>query len=687
MLERYKVLSVKLGDDNQADAKANDLELNQQIDQQNHRDFYTKPTIATIQDIQVDYPDARGTTAVVDIKFDNIHDTYLNGSSAKITYERIAEDGRQIGQDITHIQTLSQKNFQIINSSVKFTLTGDTTSTSGTQKVVLVKSQIDQQQQIQRTNTVKSIGTQKNEKNKYASQNQLVEGTRYRIKKIELVNPSDDLKQLHFQFKQSQDSNKKINETRLIEPLRISTYDYKIQVDETPTVVNTTIATYYSTSYNLQDSDKNKFNLYVKNLSTNEVEIVSSAKSITNLNPTDNDGNYKVEFVLINKKASIYKILSTTYDNQNIIMSSYINPETSQANIYTTPASKSKVKELKYLANSQLKETQATVTAYFDDTNEDLTRVKRKAKLFYKKVGAISTSASQLLESAEVEIKENKAEFKLGQANQPLTVNTQYVVEKIEINSKSDFQNEIQANQLDTNKFNIIAQKNDSTFDVKIQNNDKLFETKAQFETSYTNKKENSATVTLSFKNPGHQIQDNKIAYIVFAESTLAQTNQNDIFQVAASRTHLSNANVNQNILTFNLRGLKKGTQYKVKKVIIDNIEYNIEQNSTATFSTILTKATVTNIVYNYSDFATTEANLQNNTDNNVKAKFRIYFQTIDNFLNNQYINVKLNSKKNALSEQTQTSSAINKVVQVHVDKAQQNSGLVYADVELTNSD
>lgn len=439
---------------------------------------------------------------------------------------------------------------------------------------------------------------------------------------------------------------KKINETRLIEPLRISTYDYKIQVDETPTVVNTTIATYYSTSYNLQDSDKNKFNLYVKNLSTNEVEIVSSAKSITNLNPTDNDGNYKVEFVLINKKASIYKILSTTYDNQNIIMSSYINPETSQANIYTTPASKSKVKELKYLANSQLKETQATVTAYFDDTNEDLTRVKRKAKLFYKKVGAISTSASQLLESAEVEIKENKAEFKLGQANQPLTVNTQYVVEKIEINSKSDFQNEIQANQLDTNKFNIIAQKNDSTFDVKIQNNDKLFETKAQFETSYTNKKENSATVTLSFKNPGHQIQDNKIAYIVFAESTLAQTNQNDIFQVAASRTHLSNANVNQNILTFNLRGLKKGTQYKVKKVIIDNIEYNIEQNSTATFSTILTKATVTNIVYNYSDFATTEANLQNNTDNNVKAKFRIYFQTIDNFLNNQYINVKLNSKK-----------------------------------------
>lgn len=161
VLERYKVLSVKLGDDNQADAKANDLELNQQIDQQNHRDFYTKPTIATIQDIQVDYPDARGTTAVVDIKFDNIHDTYLNGSSAKITYERIAEDGRQIGQDITHIQTLSQKNFQIINSSVKFTLTGDTTSTSGTQKVVLVKSQIDQQQQIQRTNTVKSIGTQK----------------------------------------------------------------------------------------------------------------------------------------------------------------------------------------------------------------------------------------------------------------------------------------------------------------------------------------------------------------------------------------------------------------------------------------------------------------------------------------------------------------------------------------------
>ncbi|UVT33799.1 adhesin [Mesomycoplasma hyorhinis] len=687
VLERYKVLSVKLGDDNQADAKANDLELNQQIDQQNHRDFYTKPTIATIQDIQVDYPDARGTTAVVDIKFDNIHDAYLNGSSAKITYERIAEDGRQIGQDITHIQTLSQKNFQIINSSVKFTLTGDTTNTSDTQKVVLVKSQIDQQQQIQRTNTVKSIGTQKIEKNEYASQNQLVEGTRYRIKKIELVNPSDDLKQLHFQFKQSQVPDKKINETRLIEPLRISTYDYKIQVDETPTAVNTTIATYYSTSYNLQDSDKNKFNLYVKNLSTNEVEIVSSAKSITNLNPTDNDGNYKVEFVLINKKASIYKILSTTYDNQNIIMSSYINPETSKANVYTTPASKSKVKELKYLANSQLKETQATVTAYFDDTNEDLTRVKRKAKLFYKKVGAISTSASQLLESAEVEIKENKAEFKLGQTNQPLTVNTQYVVEKIEINSKSDFQNEIQANKLDTNKFNIIAQKNDSTFDVKIQNNDKLFETKAQFETSYTNKEENSATVTLSFKNPGHQIQDNKIAYIVFAESTLAQTNQNDIFQVAASRTHLSNANVNQNILTFNLRGLKKGTQYKVKKVIIDNIEYNIEQNSTATFSTILTKATVTNIVYNYSDFATTEANLQNNTDNNVKAKFRIYFQTIDNFLNNQYINVKLNSKKNALSEQTQTSSAINKVVQVHVDKAQQNSGLVYADVELTNSD
>lgn len=65
-------------------------------------------------------------------------------------------------------------------------------------------------------------------------------------------------------------------------------------------------------------------------------------------------------------------------------MSSYINPETSQANIYTTPASKSKVKELKYLANSQLKETQATVTAYFDDTNEDLTRVKEKQNYFTK---------------------------------------------------------------------------------------------------------------------------------------------------------------------------------------------------------------------------------------------------------------------------------------------------------------
>lgn len=107
----------------------------------------------------------------------------------------------------------------------------------------------------------------------------------------------------------------KINETRLIEPLRISTYDYKIQVDETPTVVNTTIATYYSTSYNLQDSDKNKFNLYVKNLSTNEVEIVSSAKSITNLNPTDNDGNYKVEFVLINKK-----LLFTRFYLQHMII-------------------------------------------------------------------------------------------------------------------------------------------------------------------------------------------------------------------------------------------------------------------------------------------------------------------------------------------------------------------------------
>ncbi|QJB71591.2 adhesin [Mycoplasma sp. 1654_15] len=677
VLERYKVLNVKLGDDQNPNARASGLEIDQQIDQQNKREFYTKPTRAIIQDIKVNYPDARGTQAVVDIKFDDVHDTYLNGSSATITYERIDDTGQQIGNDITHKTTLLNQNFQIINSSVKFTLTGDTTQ-SDTQKVVLVENTINSNNKISKTNTVKDIGTSTTEWERDAPKSKLVEGTRYRIKKIELEKPSADLQKLHFEFKQdTKVTSKKINETTLIEPLRISTYDYKIQVNETPTAVNTKIAVYYSTSYDLNDQDKSKFDLYVKNLSTNEVEIISAANTITKLSPSDNDGNYRVEFELTNKKASIYRILSTTYNDQTVLMSSYLNPEQSQANIYTTPASKSKVKELKYLTNSQLEETKATVIAFFDDTNEDLTRAKRRAILYYKEKNSNQTKIS-----TEVEIKENKAEFKLGESGTGLNPNTDYIVEKIKIETQLDFNKDLQDNNLDTQKFAIIANENDSEFNTSIQPNDKNFETKAQFQTAFSAQSENSATVTLRFKNPGQQIQNQKTAYIVFAESSLASNNQNDIFQESQQKTNLSFGNISQNTLAFNLKGLKKGTLYKIQKVIIDNIEYNIEQSATSTFSTILSKATVTNIDYKYSEFSTTEAS-QPSQANNVKAKFRVYFQTVDNFLNNQYINVKLQTKTASLSDQSQQNQNINKVAQVQVD----NTGLVYADVEFTNTE
>ncbi|WP_337904338.1 hypothetical protein [Mesomycoplasma ovipneumoniae] len=398
-LNYYQIVSVNYADNNNAEQV---IAFDDQSVRYEDKLFRTTPTSFSVKKIDSTYNSSK-KTANVKITLDDQVAQYLENYTVRVSYQRIDKTGRST--------TVSSVN-GIINSDSTVSVELTDNYTNANQKTLIIPEASTRFSVDNQTNTLlrepqgveRSVSTEV----KTINQNKLFETYNYKITKVELVqkpsstsgrakhsvaSPTQNLVDFNSNYNSlatfdadSSSSNKRINETSIIQTSPIALYDQLIYVEEKDKFsgIDATIYAYFISSEDLsdQDSDKNNFRVQLYNESLKKYEQIRKASSIKKLTDSGNGrGNshfYVATFETNLNKASLYNIEFFAYKDQKIELSEYKTNRVDKTQ-FTTPGKKAWLTNFSQVGAYQ--DEAANVIFQFDEKDEYLWRNKHKVEL------------------------------------------------------------------------------------------------------------------------------------------------------------------------------------------------------------------------------------------------------------------------------------------------------------------
>ncbi|WP_341508234.1 DUF1410 domain-containing protein [Mesomycoplasma ovipneumoniae] len=301
-LNYYQIVSVNYADNNNAEQA---IAFDDESVKYEDKLFRTTPTSFSVKKIDSNY-NSNKKTANVKITLDDQVAQYLENYTVRVSYQRIDKTDRNV--------TTSTVN-GIINSDSTVSVELTDNYTNG-QKTLIIPEAKTTLAVAADTNTLNAkVNDPESNRNistdvKTINPNKLFETYNYKITKVELVQKpnstsgrakrsvatsSPNLVDFNSNYKSlatfdndRTQTNKKINETSIIQTSPIALYDQLIYVEEKDKFsgIDATIYAYFISSEDLsdQDSDKNNFRVQLYNESLKKYEQIRKASSIKKLN-------------------------------------------------------------------------------------------------------------------------------------------------------------------------------------------------------------------------------------------------------------------------------------------------------------------------------------------------------------------------------------------------------------------
>ncbi|MHA0296814.1 zinc ribbon domain-containing protein [Mesomycoplasma ovipneumoniae] len=398
-LNYYQIVSVNYADNNNAEQV---IAFDDQSVKYEDKLFRTTPTSFSVKKIDSTYNSSK-KTANVKITLDDQVAQYLENYTVRVSYQRI---------DKTNANTTVSTVEGIINSdsTVSVELSGNYTDANQKRLIIPEAStnfRVDSDTNTvlrQPTNVERSVSTEV----KRIDQNKLFETYNYKITKVELIQKpgttsgrakrsvatsSPNLVDFNSNYKSlatfdndRTQTNKKINETSIIQTSPIALYDQLIYVEEKDKFsgIDATIYAYFISSEDLsdQDRDKNNFRVQLYNESLKKYEQIRKASSIRKLNDSGRQAGsshfYVATFETNLNKASLYNIEFFAYKDQKIELSEYKTNRVDKTQ-FTTPGEKAWLTNFSQVGAYQ--DEAANVIFQFDEKDEYLWRNKHKVEL------------------------------------------------------------------------------------------------------------------------------------------------------------------------------------------------------------------------------------------------------------------------------------------------------------------
>lgn len=603
------------------------------------RQFMTLPNHVTVQKITATYD--KGThTAVAKVEFDKTARQFLVGKEVTLSYQPVLSglnttltaDKESDGRTKAIVRPDGTAEFKLTGNSSQETINNVPTGASVTNVL---------------TNTIDNLNKPNSHINFTNPQNTLIDGIKYKFTGVNFTNPNINGFNNNIDLTHSQTSSS-IQE---LDTLPISTYAYRVNNNEQLDNVTTTIDAYYLTNESLSpNTDTQKFEISLYNKTNNTVASAKAkafkvgAASITNLPfGTSNSDKYfwKITYEVPLEKASLYQIVSTSYDGVEIPLSRYTDNNSGQNNndklkeLFTTPGTKTKVVGIEY--NQIPSVDSATIKVQLDDADGFVNKNNLELKLNYElkngTSGSSSVAAIQSVQSASIS-PDGIATFDLHSLQHA----SRYEIKSIELLGHDA----INAENL---KIETVAKGTrpvESDFAFRASNvnvhNQTLFATRDEINNvHFSQSGENGAgTLTITFANSGNTIAT-KEGVVTFVDTASGTTHQ-EILANSSSIFDSSNHRI-----TFNLKNLKKIGTYKVEKVSIDGLDYSVAANAAnhSTFDTIPQVAKITNIEYSGLESVLDE------TDNKLvgNGRIKVTFDSLDSYLDGQTLRFELETK------------------------------------------
>ncbi|WP_341490617.1 hypothetical protein [Mesomycoplasma ovipneumoniae] len=399
-LNYYQIVSVNYADNNNAEQV---IAFDDKSVKYEDKLFRTTPTSFSVKKIESNYNSSK-KTANVKITLDDQVAQYLENYTVRVSYQRIDKTNRNV--------TTSTVN-GIINSDSTVSVELTDNYTNGRKTLIIPEAKTTLAVAVD-TNTLNAkVNDPESNRNistdvKTINPNKLFETYNYKITKVELIQKpssssgrakrsvatsSPNLVDFNSNYKSlatfdndRTQTNKKINETSIIQTSPIALYDQLIYVEEKDKFsgIDATIYAYFISSEDLsdQDRDKNNFRVQLYNESLKKYEQIRKASSIKKLTDSGNGiGNshfYVATFETNLNKASLYNIEFFAYKDQKIELSEYKTQRVDKTQ-FTTPGKKAWLTNFSQVGAYQ--DEAANVIFQFDEKDEYLWRNKHKVEL------------------------------------------------------------------------------------------------------------------------------------------------------------------------------------------------------------------------------------------------------------------------------------------------------------------
>ncbi|MEG3826057.1 hypothetical protein MOV3098_02365, partial [Mesomycoplasma ovipneumoniae] len=397
-LNYYQIVSVNYADNNNAEQV---IAFDDESVKYEDKLFRTTPTSFSVKKIESNYNSSK-KTANVKITLDDQVAQYLENYTVRVSYQRIDKTSPNttvasvngiinsdstVSVELTDNYNNGQKTLIVPEAKTTFTVASDTNTLN-------TKPQ----------NVEGSVST----KVKTIDQNKLFETYNYKITKVELIQKptstsgrakrsvatsSQNLVDFNSNYNSlatfdndRTQTNKRINETSIIQTSPIALYDQLIYVEEKDKFsgIDATIYAYFISSEDLSDQDRDKENFRVQlyNESLKKYEQIRKASSIKKLNESRSQAGashfYVATFETNLNKASLYNIEFFAYKDQKIELSEYKTDRVHKTQ-FTTPGKKAWLTNFSQVGAYQ--DEAANVIFQFDEKDEYLWRNKHKVEL------------------------------------------------------------------------------------------------------------------------------------------------------------------------------------------------------------------------------------------------------------------------------------------------------------------
>lgn len=543
------------------------------------RQFRTLPNTINVKNIITTY-NPQTKTAVARVEFDDTASQFLVGKKVSLSYQPLYQSLAAKKSVATMAADGRTEATIKPDGTVEFKLDGSLDPSVGNGDITIANVPGRAPGGSATTNTYSTSPQGNSQLSLVNTHGTLIDGIKYHFTEVRVLDA--DVTSFNTTLNLVQPTN------TIFSTLPISTYAYQVKTTENVSNVDTTIEAFYLTNQpleaNAQTAQKFSISLYNE---TNKTIVKANAKSFSSSSPSvanltaaglSNAQKYfwKITYQVELEKASLYKIVSTSYDGKDVELSRYTDEHSSQSSdnqlkqLFTTPGTKTKVIGIQY--DPIPFDDKATIKVQLDDVDSFVSKNNLQLKLSYQQTAGAGMTAGgaaqpiKTIDSSSIS-PDGIATFNLTNLSRA----SQYQIEKVELIGH-DAINTGQGLEIKTVTKG-TQERSDFGFSAATTNqeNQTLFATRNQAINSafvQTNGRNGNGkgTLTIQFGSTGNQIA-NTTGIVTFVEEQTGSTVEQEILANSSS-------DFNSDRISFNLINLKKMATYKIKKVSIGGLDY-----------------------------------------------------------------------------------------------------------------